>query len=132
MQGGQSADRRRERRGTTLWATLATGLVAAALSLGIGLAVLGALAATATVAAGGLGMAYGACQSIEDNLAADLNVSVAALQAIDQAALPERVAARQALGLLTASGAQRANERVEAYGKRRQIFASPGVPAERE
>ena len=123
----------REHRGAArLRAMLATGLVAAALSLGIGLAVLGALAATATVAAGGLGLAYGACQTIESNLATDLGISVETLRTLDTMTVADQIAARQAAGSLTASGAQRASERGDAYATCRQTFAPPAAIAASE
>lgn len=131
---GETATRTGQQRrgGTGLRAMLATGLVAAALSLGIGLAVMGALAATATVAAGGLGLAYGACQTIESNLATDLGISVEALRTLDTPTVANQIAARQAAGGLTASGAQRASERGDAYATCRQTFAPPAASAASE
>lgn len=113
-------------------AAFAAGLVAATLSLGIGVAVFGAMAATMTVAAGGLGVAHGACQSIEADLADDLGISTATLRAIEPPLLDERIAARRAAGALTPSAARRSGERAVAYANCRQTFAAPLVVGEVE
>ena len=112
--------------------TLAAGFVAATLSIGIGVAVFGATVATVTVAAGGLGVAHGACQSVEAGLAADLGISVAALRAVEPTTLAARVAARQAAGALTPHEARRGDERAVAYTGCRQTFTLPIVAGDAE
>ena len=117
------------RRSAGVRASIAAAIVAAALSLGIGLAVMGALAATATVAAGGLGMAYSACQRIEVDLASDLGLSVAGLQATDLKELSDLVGVRHPAGTLTTLEAQHATDGTAAYANCRQVFG--GAAADR-
>lgn len=110
------------RRSARVRASIAAALVAASLSLGIGLAVLGAFAATASVAAGGLGLAYGACQRIEADLALDLGLSTEALRAAEVRGLPDLVGARHAAGNLTTIEARHATDGTAAYANCRQVF----------
>jgi hypothetical protein len=111
-----------------LKASIVTSLIAAALTLSIGLAALGALTATTAVAAGGLGLAYGACERTEANLASDLGIGVATLRATDPATLATQVAARHTTGALTATGAQHATDRAASYATCRQVFGTTAAP----
>ena len=107
--------------GQGLKTLLIGGLIAATLTMSAGLAVVGTVAATAGVAVGGLGVAYGACQRVETDLAGDLGVSVATLRATDPAAVPAQLAARGAA--LTTTQAKHAADRAEAYSGCRTVFA---------
>jgi hypothetical protein len=121
------------RRSARVRASIAAALVAAALSLGIGLAVLGALVATASVAAGGLGMAYSACQRIEVDLASDLGLSVAALKSTNSAELSNLVGVRHTAGALTTIETRHATDSTAAYANCRQVFGevAPDRPESR-
>jgi hypothetical protein len=124
MQGNELANGAQRHTGGTgrgLKALRIGGLLAATLTLSAGLAVVGTAAAAAGVAVGGIGVAYGACQHVEADLAADLGVSVAALRATDPAAVPAQLAAR--VGVLTPMQAQDAADRAEAYNGCREVFA---------
>jgi hypothetical protein len=66
-------------------------------------------------------VAYGACQRVGTDLAADLGVSVATLRATDPADVPAQLTARG--GALTATQAQDAADRAEAYSGCREVFA---------
>ena len=118
------------RRSARVRASITAAIVAAALSLGIGLAVMGALAATASVAAGGLGLAYGACQRIEVDLASDLGLSVAALKATELQELSDLVGVRHTAGALTTIEARHAADGTAAYANCRQVFG--GMAADRQ
>ncbi len=103
-------------------ASIVSWLITAALSLSIGLVVLGGLTAAAVAVAGSLNVAHDACQSTEANLASDLGISVATLRGIDPATLADHVAARQTAGTLTAIGALQATDRAGSYATCRQVF----------
>ena len=107
--------------GRGLKALLIGGLIAATLTMSAGVAVVGTAAAAAGAAVGGLGVAYGACQRVETDLAADLGVSVATLRATDPAAVPAQLAARGTA--LTTTQARHAADRAEAYSGCRTLGA---------
>ncbi len=110
------------RRSARVRASIAAVIVAAALSLGIGLAVLGALVASASVAAGGLGMANSACQRIEIDLATDLGLSVEALKATEPKELSDLIGVRHAAGALTTIEARHVTDSTVTYANCRQVF----------
>jgi hypothetical protein len=103
--------------GRGLKALLIGGLLAATLTMSAGLAVVGTAAAAAGIAVGGMGVAYGACQRVETDLAVDLGVSVATLRATDPSSVATQLTAKG--GTLATNAADRAG----AYGDCREIFA---------
>lgn len=107
--------------GQGLKALLIGGMLAMTLTLSAGLALFGTAVAVAGVAIGGVGVAYGACQRVETDLAADLGVSVATLRAADPADLPAQLTARGAA--LTTTQARHAADRTEAYAGCREVLA---------
>jgi hypothetical protein len=124
MQGNtmaNGAQRHTGGSGRGLKALLIGGLLAATFTMSAGLAVFGTATVAAGVAIGGAGVAYGACQRVETDLAADLGVSVATLRATDPADVPAQLTARG--GALTATQAQDAADRAEAYSGCREVFA---------
>lgn len=108
--------------GRGLKALLVGGLLAVTLTMGAGLALVGTVAAATGVAVGGLGVAYGACQHMEADLADDLGVGVAVLRATDPAGVRARLAARG--GTLTALRAERAAALADAYDDCRDVFGA--------
>ncbi len=66
------AQQRNGGNGRGLKALLIGGLLAATLTMSAGLAVVGTAAAAAGITIGGMGVAYGACQRVETDLATDL------------------------------------------------------------
>ncbi len=107
--------------GRGLRTLLIGGMIAATLTMSAGLAVVGTAAAATGAVVGGLGVAYGACQRVEIDLATDLGVSVATLRATDPASVPAQLAARGAA--LTTAQTQHAADRAEAYSGCRQVLA---------
>lgn len=130
MQATMGVNPLAHRGGTArLRSVLAAGLVAATISLGAGVAMFGALTAAVTVAAGGLGVAYDACQRVETNLAADLGMSASALRLATPAEIRGRIVAREGAGPLPASVARRTAQRATAYDSCRQTFGPAAVTA---
>lgn len=106
----------------TLKASIGSWLITAALSLSLVIVALGGLTAAAVAVSGSLGLAHGACQTTETNLASDLGISVATLRATDPAELTDHITARQTTGALTATAARQATDRASSYATCRQVF----------
>jgi hypothetical protein len=85
------------------------------------------------VAAGGLGMAYSACQRIELDLASDLGLSIEALKATEPTELSDLVGVRHMAGALTTIETRHATDSTAAYANCRQVFGevAPDRPESR-
>lgn len=106
---------------------LVTGFLAMTLMFGllvtaVGVTVVGVAGVAVGAAAGGIVVAHGACTTVEEGLARDLDVDVAELRALTPAAINDRIDARLASKALTAERADLARERADAYDSCRVVF----------